>query len=210
MSLKTYQISELAKLAGVTVRTIRYYISQGLLPSPSTSGQFDRYDESYLARLELIRRLKAEYLPLEKISALLNSMSDAAIQAELDHPNPQPATPGSAREYVRSILYPSENVSLNKRLAKSILEPHVEPGAGFTAFQQSPQALKSARGQTSAPTTSTINETWLRYRIHPDIELHIRDRPMNPLVKDRLPKLLIELDRLCYLLELNEEENQNE
>ncbi|MHB1356254.1 MAG: MerR family transcriptional regulator [Anaerolineae bacterium] len=216
MSGKTYQISELAKLAGVTVRTIRYYISQGLLPSPTSSGQFDRYDDSYLHKLELIRRLKEEYLPLDKIRDLITSMSDEAIQAEVASSNALPAESGSARDYVRSVLYPDEAVSLNKRLANRVAEPQVHTGGVIHNEQRSYQTSRVARSAAPAPPQALglfaeqERETWLRYRIHPDIELHVREQPAHPRVRQRLPKLLIELRRLCYLLELDEKEPENE
>ena len=216
MSGKTYQISELAKLAGVTVRTIRYYISQGLLPSPSASGQFDRYDDSYLHKLELIKRLKEEYLPLDKIRDLITSMSDEAILAELSSSNPLPAEPGSARDYVRSVLYPDEVVPLNKRLANRVAEPKDQTGGVIRNEERSYQASRVARSPTPSPPQALglfaeqASETWLRYRIHPDIELHVHEQPANPRVRQRLPKLLIEIRRLIYLLELDEKEPENE
>ena len=38
MTAEEYLIGELAKKADVSVRTIRYYISEGLLPSPQSRG----------------------------------------------------------------------------------------------------------------------------------------------------------------------------
>ena len=55
-----YTISELASLAGVTPRTIRYYISIGLLPSPAQVGPKTAYGDGYLQRLRLIRKLKRQ------------------------------------------------------------------------------------------------------------------------------------------------------
>ena len=40
-----YTLTELADLAGVTARTVRYYISQGLLPSAGRSGPGAKYDD---------------------------------------------------------------------------------------------------------------------------------------------------------------------
>lgn len=210
MSAKTYQISELAKLAGVTVRTIRYYISQGLLPSPSVSGQFDRYDDSYLHKLELIKRLKAEYLPLEKIRSLLTTLSDEAIETEVASSNPLPAVPGSARDYIRYVLYPDEAVSLNKRLASRLAEPDMEIGGVIQDEKRSYHALRVAPSPVPSPLAAHESETWLRYRIRPDIELHVREQPVHPQVRRQLPKLLLELRRICYLLGLDEKEQENE
>lgn len=62
-----YQINELAKRAGVSVRTIRFYIDEGLLPAPTNRGRYSTYTDEYLDRLELIRMLKDRFLPLKRI-----------------------------------------------------------------------------------------------------------------------------------------------
>ena len=50
-------IEELADLVGVPVRTVRYYIAEGLLPGPGTRGKGTVYGEEHLLRLRLIRLL---------------------------------------------------------------------------------------------------------------------------------------------------------
>lgn len=62
-----YKISELAQKAGVTKRTIHYYIAKGLLMPPNGSGVNSSYDDSHLERILLIKKLQAQYLPLSKI-----------------------------------------------------------------------------------------------------------------------------------------------
>ena len=59
-----YAIGELADLAGVTPRTIRYYVSIGLLPAPEQAGPRTRYGDGHLKRLRLIRNLQRQHLPL--------------------------------------------------------------------------------------------------------------------------------------------------
>jgi DNA-binding transcriptional MerR regulator len=76
-------ISELAKRAGVSVRTIRYYIKEGLLPSPRSRGRYSVYDEDYLFRLELIKRLKQAYLPLKEIRVQLSELTPEDIRTLL-------------------------------------------------------------------------------------------------------------------------------
>ena len=78
-----YTIGELATLAGVTPRTIRYYVSIGLLPSPGQSGPGTRYGDGHLARLRLIRRLQREHLPLGEIAVRLEGLDDVAVEAAL-------------------------------------------------------------------------------------------------------------------------------
>ncbi len=62
-----YKISELADKAGVTKRTIHYYISKGLLLPPEGSGVNSLYNDKHLERILLIKKLQAEYMPLNKI-----------------------------------------------------------------------------------------------------------------------------------------------
>jgi len=68
------KIGELAKRAGVTVRTIRYYEELGLLsPTEVSPGGFRLYNENDLNRFQFIQRCKELGLPLEEIHALFDS-----------------------------------------------------------------------------------------------------------------------------------------
>ena len=62
-----YKVSELAEKAGVTKRTIHYYISKGLLLPPEGSGVNSVYNYEHLNRLLFIKKLQSEYMPLNKI-----------------------------------------------------------------------------------------------------------------------------------------------
>lgn len=62
-----YKVSELANKAGVTKRTIHYYISKGLLLPPEGSGVNSIYTDEHLNRILLIKKLQAEFMPLNKI-----------------------------------------------------------------------------------------------------------------------------------------------
>ena len=62
-----YKVSELADKAGVTKRTIHYYISKGLLLPPEGSGVNSLYNDEHLERILLIKKLQSEYMPLNKI-----------------------------------------------------------------------------------------------------------------------------------------------
>jgi len=195
MNKRVYTISEIAKLAGVTVRTIRYYISEGLLPPPAATGQSERYDESYLYRLELILRLKAEYLPLDKIRELLNALSDDVIRQEIEEAYSPEATPDSAQEYIRNILHPASPSSLNQRLSQKLESPRWEQPLNFT--DQSVLLKCEMRIPTPAQRVSSSEERWLRYRICDDVELHVRESPRNSRIRARLPEILSELEQLC-------------
>lgn len=52
-----YRIDELARLAGTSVRNVRYYQDGGMLPPPRRHGRVALYSEAHLARLKLIIRM---------------------------------------------------------------------------------------------------------------------------------------------------------
>jgi DNA-binding transcriptional MerR regulator len=85
-------LTELADRAGVSVRTVRYYIQQGLLPKPEARGPGAHYTEEHLDRLLLIKRLQREHLPLAEIRRVIETSPGEA------------PPPRSARDYIRSVL----------------------------------------------------------------------------------------------------------
>jgi DNA-binding transcriptional MerR regulator len=103
-----YSLTDLARLADVTPRTIRYYVAQGLLPSPEAAGPSTRYGAGHLARLRLIKRLQRDHLPLAEIRARLERMGDEEVQALLDATDsvvPDPSRSGEETlSYVRALM----------------------------------------------------------------------------------------------------------
>lgn len=81
-----FDLNELSDRAGVTPRTVRYYIQQGLLRSPGTPGPGARYGEGHLGRLRLIRRLQREHQPLAEIRHRLKVAASTAFHGRASHP----------------------------------------------------------------------------------------------------------------------------
>jgi DNA-binding transcriptional MerR regulator len=84
-------------------RTIRYYVTQGLLPKPlSYDGGRARYGGTHLLRLLWIKKLQAEHHTLTRIAALLDSRTDQEVLAliaaaeEAEEATAEPDTPGEA------------------------------------------------------------------------------------------------------------------
>lgn len=98
-----YTIGQLAELAGVTPRTIRYYTAEGLLPRPDVRGQYALYGEPHLLRLQLIGQLKETYLPLGEIKMRIENLDAAQIRALLDEHRESPAPPASAADYLAQV-----------------------------------------------------------------------------------------------------------
>jgi len=66
-----YTIGELAERAGVSRRTVRYYVQRELLPAPDGLGRGAHYGEAHLERLVRIRELQESGVPLADIPAAL-------------------------------------------------------------------------------------------------------------------------------------------
>ena len=86
MEKTKYKISELAEAAGVTVRTIRYYVSKGLLTPPKEDGLYSYYSEINLNELKLIKAYQEKFLQHNVIrEKLLNGETDIDIDIKVDN-----------------------------------------------------------------------------------------------------------------------------
>jgi DNA-binding transcriptional MerR regulator len=212
-------LAELSALADVPVRTIRYYIAQGLLPAPGREGAATRYPLVALHRLRLVRQLQREHLPLAEIRRQLEQLSDAEIEALAGEAAVTPAD--SALEYVQRVLAGGP--------ATAMRSPAAPPGAGRSPGRLGGPALQRAdvladlgpaRAQPQAgapaplvagsddarpddasgpprstpvpsPTTAAAPERsqWERIVLLPDVELHIR-RPSSRITNRRVERLV--------------------
>ncbi len=71
-SLDRMQIGELAKTAGVTTKTIRYYESIGVLDEPErTESGYRSYGPAAIERLDFVRQAQSSGLALAEIKSIL-------------------------------------------------------------------------------------------------------------------------------------------
>lgn len=83
--------NELAKLAGVTVRTLRHYHAIGLLDEPPRQANGYRdYRPEDLLRVLRIRQLASLGFPLDQVAGMLDEL-DAERSQQGTHPVPHPA-----------------------------------------------------------------------------------------------------------------------
>ncbi|HEY2272023.1 MAG TPA: MerR family transcriptional regulator [Jatrophihabitantaceae bacterium] len=75
-------IDELAARTGTTVRTLRFYATQGLLPPPERRGRVAYYGATHRMRLELIRTLQEHGYTLAAIERVLARIPLDAAPAE--------------------------------------------------------------------------------------------------------------------------------
>jgi DNA-binding transcriptional MerR regulator len=81
---RDYKIDELARAAGMSVRTVRYYVQRGLLPAAAFRGKDTAYDHGHLLRLRAIRRLQEAFFPLDAIAVELDGRSPREIEEIAD------------------------------------------------------------------------------------------------------------------------------
>ncbi|MFD7506502.1 MerR family transcriptional regulator [Streptomyces sp. NPDC059850] len=112
---------ELAELAGVTVRTLRYYHQIGLLPEPPRSaGGYRHYDVGHLVRLLRITRMTALGVPLSALPAVLDD--PAAAEELLDELDRQ-----AAAEVERLVARRASIAALRRSGAPADLPPELSP-----------------------------------------------------------------------------------
>src|SRR5436190_23759725 len=218
----TYSVNELADQAGVTRRTVHYYIAQGLLPAAGTEGPGTRYRRGHLDRLTLIRELQREHLPLSEIRQRLERLNDDQVADLLATGDMLPEPKGTAFDYVQSVLAGTARRSFSLPLPPQPAGP--PPVAAMAAPPAPGQASPPAPGQASpttivraaakrppaepaqiqslqeappaSPGTAAPNSNrsqWERIALNPDVELHVR-RPLGR-IQNRAVDRLIALAR---------------
>jgi DNA-binding transcriptional MerR regulator len=70
---RQWRVGELAKMVGITIRTLRFYDQIGLFsPSGYSSSKYRLYTEKDISRLQQILSLKELGLSLEQIKAIMS------------------------------------------------------------------------------------------------------------------------------------------
>jgi len=80
---REYRIGELAREAGITVRTLRYYQERKLLPPPRRKGRTGWYSRAHLNRLRVIGQLLERGHTLGGIGELLSAWEQGYNLADL-------------------------------------------------------------------------------------------------------------------------------
>ena len=180
-------IAELAERAGVTQRTIRYYVSEGLLPPPAGRGQRRAYNEAHLQQLERIQHLKAAYLPLHEIRRRLSTPALAASVAQ----DTASAVAGRAGE--RSITIPQSDARVRAIGTVGTVgtvgrSPGAEIRRGALGFGGSPEV---GRIEIYEP----VESVWRRHTIMPGVELHFQETD-DPALAEAIQRLIREAGRI--------------
>jgi DNA-binding transcriptional MerR regulator len=136
-------VDELAARTGMTVRTVRFYAAEGLLPPPERRGRIAYYGAQHRMRLELIRELQDHGYTLAAIERVLAripldaSAADFAMQAAML----APWTPERAEEFDRATLERQAGRHLSRDDLDLLVALGVVERAGPGRFRTTPSTL---------------------------------------------------------------------
>ncbi len=164
-----YSIADVAALTDTPVRTVRYYIAQGLLPSPGRTGPAARYDDAFVTRLRAIRRLQEAHQPLSVIRVALDGLDEDGLRDVLERPEVTP--PDSAGDYVRRLLGESPHAAAGEQ--PTLYRAAAPMAASAAAHLGDADASGSAVGPTAGGRSH-----WERIVLAPGVEIHVR-RPQS-------------------------------
>lgn len=183
-------LTDLAEATGIEPRTIRSWITQGLLPSPLNRGPLARYPAETLQRLLAIQAMRELFgMSLTDIRKELMVATPEQIAEHASKASSLPARirssttstalqePTAAYDYIAELRsrsrapQPSQNAS-----------PYAQSTANPTGFD----ALERHLGQGKpGPMRRSRAEEWLKIPITPDLELSAR----GPLDGDQRARL---------------------
>jgi DNA-binding transcriptional MerR regulator len=110
----TYSLDQLATLAELPRRTVRYYIQIGLIDRPNGVGKGAWYTAHHLEQLLLVRKWQLAGLSLERISELVRAPSTDALP-------PAPRRAGTVEVWSHVVL--AEGVELTVEPSRAGLSP---------------------------------------------------------------------------------------
>ena len=136
-------LAALTERVGMSVRTVRFYTSRGLVPPPVRRGRSGYYSADHVARLELVRELQAHGFTL------------AAIEKYVAH-IPDDATPETIALH-RTMLAPwmaelpetMTRAELVRRAGRPLSEPDLETLQALGIVRPAPSTVGKDRFQVA-------------------------------------------------------------
>lgn len=195
-----FTLDDLVNLSGLPLRTIRFYVQEGLLEGPDTRGRFSLYSQRHLDRLQVIKRLKKLRLPLQEIRNLLASMTPEEVNrlypeqdvqspyarqgAEVESkPLPASGAGASALEYIRNLELARRNILLVGDASESNTSQEKRPASSGLANEN--EQILAGR----------VQQNWRKIIICEGVELHLLEG-ISAEDDPKIKQLLMYIDQL--------------
>lgn len=185
-----YSLDELSKLAGVTPRTVRYYIVEGLLPPPLTTGRNATYSQEHLDRLNAIASMKEMYLPLREIRHRLNTLTPEQMR--------DPA-------YLASL---SQAVAMDRAGRRHGRRAHMHAEHSMSHHDRRRGHRRPERNADEDAPVQPANQSWDRIPLGDDAELLIRSHKAQQM-GTRLYRTLHKLRHMIETEDFEDERNRS-
>ena len=153
-----FTIDELAARTGMTVRTVRFYATEGLLPAPQRRGRVAYYNARHRMRLDLIRTLQDHGYTLAAVERVLARIPADAEPAEyaVHAAVLAPWLPDQTEEFDLAAI----ERRVGRRLTEEQIGYLVQVGAlesiDDTSFRASPAALGHAIELLKLPVPTSV------------------------------------------------------
>lgn len=166
-------LTDLAAASGIEARTLRSWVTQGLLPAPLNRGPAARYPADTLERILAIRAMRDSLgMSLAEIRKELLIASPDEIRAHASRVQgptqaavPVPAV-SSALDYLAALR--ARTTAAAAPTPPAATPPAASPLQGFGALEH---RLRQGRAD---PARKARAEEWLRIPVTPDVELTVR------------------------------------
>jgi DNA-binding transcriptional MerR regulator len=152
-----YTVKQLAKLAGVSVRTLHYYDEIGLLKPSSVGGNgYRHYEEDSLLKLQQILFYRELELSLDEIKSILGGPDFDVLKALYSHKQALQGRVGRLKRLIQTVDHTIDQLKGNETMnAKGLFE-------GFSDEEQEKYA-QEAEQMYDPETVRASNRRWKAY-----------------------------------------------
>lgn len=149
-------------------RTIRYYLSEGLIPATDEKqGTASVFSYPHLLQLLVVKKLQAQHLPIRKIRELVAGRNERQLERLLglgDEPEAKGKEGGAKGDQAKNDATRYLQSLLTKSSQTQIAAP----------IPPAPRAMRMAAIALPVSPESDETKSWERIEVEPGLELHVR------------------------------------